>query len=76
VAETVLLALTIFAAYTTIGGALAHWSRVHPSRLLVASGLLMAIVASLRMNRLRSWGRAPLMFDDDPPDMVQPLNLS
>jgi hypothetical protein len=44
--------------------------------LVRTAGILMIIVLLLRRTRQRSWGRAPLMFDDDLPDAVQPLRLS
>ena len=75
VALTFLIALTAYNFFTTIGAGLTALARFHPSRLLIVVGMLMMGAAALRRYRLRSWGQAPLMFDDDPPDFVQPLQL-
>jgi hypothetical protein len=58
-----------------IGRGLVALGRFHPSRLMISVGLLMIVVAVLRWRRLRSWGRAPLMFDDDPPEFAQPIQI-
>jgi hypothetical protein len=76
IAETVLIVLAVFAFYLGIGSGLIRFSRVHPSQFLIACGILLTIVAAVRRHRLRSWGGAPLMFDDDPPEFAQPLSLS
>lgn len=76
VAETVLLALMVYALFTTIGRGLVAFSRLHPSRFLIVLGLLLVTIALVRLRRLNSWGRTPLMFDDDPPEYAQPLRLS
>ncbi len=75
VAQTFLMALTAYVFFTTAGRALVAVSRVHPSRFLIVFGFLMMIVAILRWHRLRTWGRFPLMFDDDPPEFAQPIQL-
>jgi hypothetical protein len=75
VAHTVLLALIAYVFFTSSGRLLIAVSRFHPSGFLVAAGVLLMIVALLRWARLRSWGRAPLMFDDDPPEIAQPIQL-
>lgn len=75
VALVFLIALVSYVLFTTIGAGLAELARFHPSRLLLVTGLLMMAVAFIRRHRLRSWGQAPLMFDDDPPEFVQPLQL-
>jgi hypothetical protein len=75
VAQTFLLALISYVFFTTIGTGLTAASRFHPSRFLVVTGILLMAVALLRRHRLREWGRAPLMFDDDPPEFTQPLQL-
>jgi hypothetical protein len=75
VAQSFLIALVSYVFFTSIGAGLASVARFHPSRLLVATGILLMAVALLRRYRLRSWGQAPLMFDDDPPEFVQPLQL-
>jgi hypothetical protein len=76
VAETVLLALMTYVFFTGFGRALFAFSRAHPSRFLIALGFLLTAVAAVRRYRLNSWGHAPLMFDDDPPEMAQPIRLS
>ena len=75
VAQTVLIALTAYVFFTMIGRGLVALGLFHPSRLLIAVGMLLIVVAILRWNRLKSWGRAPLMFDDDPPEFAQPIQL-
>jgi hypothetical protein len=75
VAQTFLIALLWYLFFTSIGAALTSASRFHPSRFLIVTGLLLMAVALLRRYRLRDWGRAPLMFDDDPPEFAQPLRL-
>jgi len=75
VALTFLIALTAYNFFTTIGAGLTALGQFHPSRLLIVVGILMMGAAVLRRYRLRSWGQAPLMFDDDPPESVQPLQL-
>jgi hypothetical protein len=75
VAQTFLIALVSYVFFTSIGGGLTAASRFHPSRFLVVVGLLLMAVALLRRYRLREWGRVPLMFDDDPPELAQPLQL-
>jgi len=75
IALTFLIALTAYNFFTTIGAGLTALGRFHPSRLLIVVGILIMSAAVLRRYRLRSWGRTPLMFDDDPPDFVQPLQL-
>jgi hypothetical protein len=75
VALTFLIALVSYVFFTLIGSGLTVLSRFHPSRFLIAAGLLMIAIALLRRHRLRGWGQAPLMFDDDPPEFAQPLQL-
>jgi hypothetical protein len=75
IALTFLIALISYVFFTLIGGGLTALSRFHPSRFLIAAGLLMMVIALLRRHRLREWGQSPLMFDDDPPEMAQPLQL-
>ena len=75
VALTFLIALVSYVFFTTIGAGLTSLSRFHPSRFLIAAGILMIAVALLRRHRLREWGQSPLMFDDDPPEFAQPLQL-
>ena len=75
VALTVLIALTAYVFYTNIGAGMATLGRFHPSRLMIVVGILMTAAAVLRRHRLRAWGRSPLMFDDDPAEFVQPLQL-
>jgi hypothetical protein len=76
VAETVLLALLIFTFFTIMGRGLVAFSRTHPSRFLIAGGLLLAVLGLLRWRRLNAWGLTPLEFDDDSSEFAQPLNLS
>jgi hypothetical protein len=54
---------------------MAALARFHPSRLLIVVGILLTAAGLLRRHRLRSWGQSPLMFDDDPAEFVQPLQL-
>ena len=75
IALTFLIALISYVFYTLIGSGLTVLSRFHPSRFLIAAGLLMIAIAILRRHRLPEWGQSPLMFDDDPPEMAQPLQL-
>ena len=75
IALTFLIALTVYIFYTNIGAGLAYAGRFHPSRLMIVVGILMTAAALLRRHRLRSWGQSPLMFDDDPAEFVQPLQL-
>ena len=75
VALVFLIALVSYVFFTSIGAGLTSLARFHPSRLLIVTGILMMTVALLRRHRLRSWGQAPLMFDDDPPEFAQPLQL-
>jgi len=75
VALTFLIAVTAYIFFTNIGAGLASLGRFHPSRLLIVVGILMTAAALLRRDRLRSWGQSPLMFDDDPAEFVQPLQL-
>lgn len=75
VAQTFLIALVSYVFFTSIGAGLTAASRLHASRFLVVMGILLTAVALLRRFRLREWGRAPLMFDDDPPEFAQPLQL-
>jgi hypothetical protein len=75
IALTFLIALTVYIFYTNIGAAMASAGRFHPSRLMIVVGILMTVAALLRRHRLRSWGQSPLMFDDDPAEFVQPLQL-
>jgi hypothetical protein len=75
VALVFLIALVSYVFFTSIGAGLTSLARFHPSRLLIVTGILMMAVALLRRHRLRSWGQAPLMFDDDPPEFAQPLQL-
>ena len=75
VALVFLIALVSYVFFTSIGAGLTSLARFHPSRLLIVTGLLMMAAALLRRHRLRSWGQAPLMFDDDPPEFAQPLQL-
>ena len=75
VALSLLIALTAYIFYTNIGAGMASLGRFHPSRLMIVVGILMTAAALLRRHRLRSWGRTPLMFDDDPAEFVQPLQL-
>jgi hypothetical protein len=42
---------------------------------MIAVGVLLIVVAVLRWNRLTSWGQTPLMFDDDPPEFAQPIQI-
>jgi hypothetical protein len=75
VALTFLIALTVYIFFTTFGAGMATLGRFHPSRLMIVVGILLTAAALLRRHRLRSWGQLPLMFDDDPPESVQPLQL-
>ena len=75
IALTFLIAVTAYIFFTNIGAGLASLGRFHPSRLLIVVGILMTAAALLRRDRLRSWGQSPLMFDDDPAEFVQPLQL-
>jgi len=75
VALTFLIAVTAYIFFTNIGAGLASLGRFHPSRLMIVVGILMTVAALLRRYRLRSWGQSPLMFDDDPAEFVQPLQL-
>jgi hypothetical protein len=75
VAQTVLIALTAYVFFTMIGRGLVSLASFHPSRMMIAVGVLMIAVAVLRWSRLKSWGQTPLMFDDDPPEFAQPIQL-
>jgi hypothetical protein len=75
VALTFLIALTVYIFYTNIGAGMAAAGRFHPSRLMIVVGMLLTAAGVLRRHRLRSWGQSPLMFDDDPAEFVQPLQL-
>jgi hypothetical protein len=75
VAQTVLIALTAYVFFTTTGRGLAALASSHPSRMMIAVGVLMIAVSVLRWRRLKSWGQTPLMFDDDPPEIAQPIRI-
>jgi hypothetical protein len=75
VALTLLIAVTAYVFFTNIGAGMAALARFHPSRLLIVVGILLTAAGLLRRHRLRSWGQSPLMFDDDPAEFVQPLQL-
>jgi hypothetical protein len=75
VALTSLIALSVYIFYTNIGAGMASAGRFHPSRLMIVVGMLLTAAGLLRRHRLRSWGQSPLMFDDDPAEFVQPLQL-
>jgi hypothetical protein len=75
VALTFLIALLVYIFYTNMGAGMAAAGRFHPSRLMIVVGILMTVAALLRRYRLRAWGQSPLMFDDDPAEFVQPLQL-
>ena len=75
VAQTVLIAITAYVFFTMIGRGFASLASFHPSRMMIAVGVLMIAVAVLRWSRLKSWGQTPLMFDDDPPEFAQPIQL-
>jgi hypothetical protein len=76
IVETLLIALVTYIAFTGLGRVLTTFSRPHPSRFLIALGILLMLLAAVRRSRLASWGNAPLVFDDDPPDTTPPLQLS
>jgi hypothetical protein len=75
VAQTILIALTAYVFFTMIGHGFAALATFHPSRMMIVVGVLMITVAVLRWSRLKSWGRTPLMFDDDPPEFAQPIRI-
>jgi hypothetical protein len=75
IALTFLIAVTSYIFFTNIGAGMASLGRFHPSRLMIVVGILMTVAALLRRDRLRTWGQSPLMFDDDPAEFVQPLQL-
>jgi hypothetical protein len=76
VTDTFLRALVVFVIYTTIGAGLVRFVIADPARLVRTAGILAIVVLLLRHVRSHTWGRAPLLFDDELPDAVQPLRLS
>jgi hypothetical protein len=74
--HTVLLTLTIFTAFVSIGSGLIYASLRHPLRFVILLGALLAAFAWMRRTRLASWGRTPLEFEDSLPDEVQLIPLS
>ena len=75
VGQTVLVGLTGFFAFTTLGTALVHIALGGAGRALVATGTCMAAAYALRRHRQAWWIRAPLMFDDELPDRPVQLGL-
>jgi hypothetical protein len=74
-AYTMGVLLASYAGFVFIGANLIRWSILHPSRTMMSGGLLLAVFAALRRDRLRTWGAHQLEFDDEDPLALRSLGL-
>jgi hypothetical protein len=74
---TMLIGLTAFVAFTSIGSVLTWYGlRAGPFGSLVVLTILGAVVWERRRRRTRLTRRTPLLFEDVLPNEVEPLRLS
>jgi hypothetical protein len=64
-----------FFVFVVIGGNLIRWGVGAPSRALTIGGLLLALWAAFRRERMTTWGLLPLQFEDEDPAEVSRLQL-
>jgi len=74
-AYTLGVLLAAYAVFVYLGAHLTRWSLLHPSRTMFYGGLLLAVFAALRRDRLRDWGTRPLEFEDEDPLVIRTLGL-
>jgi hypothetical protein len=61
--------------FVLIGGSVIRFSVTAPSRAIALGGFLMAAWAIARRERIKTWGRLALEFEDDDPAEVSVLRL-
>ena len=76
VGHTMLIGLTAFVLFTTLGPGLVWYSVGHRIGWLVVMAMLGAVVWQRRRQRLRRWRQTALVFEDVLPNEVEPLRLS
>jgi hypothetical protein len=76
VGHTMLIGLTAFVAFTTIGSGLAWYGLGHSVGGLVVMAILGAMVLQRRRRRLWVWRQTALVFEDVLPTEIEPLRLS
>ena len=64
-----------FFVFVVIGGNLIRWALGAPSRVLAIGGILLALWAAFRRERMTTWGLLPLEFEDEDPAEVSRLQL-
>ena len=74
-AYSVLLAFLAFGVFGTIGTGLIAASLSSARSWFTAMGILLAVYALLRWQRMQTWGRFELEFEDYLPDQFQSLEL-
>ncbi len=74
--QSMVMGIAAFVLFTTVGPPLAWYSSNHPIAWLGVMTVLGAVLLYLRQQRLWSWRRAALMFEDVLPSEVEPLKLS
>jgi hypothetical protein len=75
VGQTLALGAAAFWAFTGVGAFLGRQALFHHGRAVVAITLMTAGAVVLRRSRLNRWRRHPLLFEDQLPEAIQPLNL-
>jgi hypothetical protein len=73
---TMLVGVTAFVLFTSIGSRLVRYSISHPVGWVAVITILSAVLLHLRRQRLWLSRRATLMFEDVLPNEVEPLRLS
>jgi hypothetical protein len=76
VGQTMVVGLTAFGLFTTIGSWLASYSMRHPAGWLAVASVLGGVCLALRRERLWTSRQAALMFEEVLPNEVEPLRLS
>jgi len=76
VPQSILMAFVAFTLFTAIGSGVTYLSLMQWRGGLMANGILLGIALLLGWRRRRKWSQTPLVFEDQLPTEIHPLQLS
>jgi hypothetical protein len=76
VGQTLALGAAAFWALAGIGAFLVRQALQRPARVTVVMAIVGAVALVWRRHRLNRWRQNPLLFEDQLPELLQPLDLS
>ena len=76
VGQTLALGAAAFWAFAGIGAFLVRQALQRPARVAVVMAIVGAVALVWRRHRLNRWRQNPLLFEDQLPELLQPLDLS